>query len=71
MITGKLDTGLETDSPKKTIDLKFTDYSINKFQSDFSKNKKTIKTKITNSGIKGLVFIYLSFLPDLKLINFL
>lgn len=55
MTTGKLDTGLETDSPKKTIDLKFTDYSINKFQSDFSKNKKTIKTKITNSGIKGLV----------------
>ena len=36
MITGKLDTGLITDGPKKLKELKFTDYSINKFQSDFS-----------------------------------
>ena len=54
MMTGKLGTGLCTDSPKKIIDLKFTDYSINKFQSDFSTGKKTIRTKILNSGIKGL-----------------
>ena len=54
MMTGKLGTGLGTDSPKKTIDLKYTDYSINKFQSDFSTGKKTIRTKILNSGIKGL-----------------
>ena len=27
MITGKLDTGLEPTGPKKTIELKFTDYS--------------------------------------------
>ena len=32
----KLDTELEPTSPKKTVELKFTDYSINKFQSDFS-----------------------------------
>ena len=32
----KLDNGLITDSPKKSKELKFTDYSINKFQSDFS-----------------------------------
>ncbi len=32
MITGKLDTGLITDGPKKLKELKFTDYSINKFQ---------------------------------------
>ena len=55
MMTGKLDTGLCTDSPKKIIDLKFTDYSINKFQSDFSKGRKTIRTKILNSGVKGLL----------------
>jgi hypothetical protein len=54
MTTDKLDTGLETGSPQKLIELKFTDYSINKFQSKFIKNKKTIKTKILNSGIKGL-----------------
>ena len=50
----KLDTGLETGLAKKTEELRFTDYSINKFQSKFIKNKKTIKTKILNSGIKGL-----------------
>ena len=54
MITGKLDTGLITDGPKKLKELKFTDYSINKFQSDFSKGRKTIRTRIPNSGIKGL-----------------
>ena len=51
----KLDTGLETRKVKKQIDLKFTDYSINKYQSDFSTGKKTIKTPIPNSGIKGLM----------------
>lgn len=55
MTTGKLGTGLGTDSPQKTIELKHTDYSINKFQSDFSKGRKTIRTKILNSGIKGLL----------------
>ena len=54
MMTGKLGTGLVTDSPQKPMELKFTDYSINKFQSDFSTGKKTIRTKILNSGIKGL-----------------
>jgi len=32
MTTGKLDTTLEPTGPKKTVELKFTDYSINKFQ---------------------------------------
>jgi hypothetical protein len=32
----KLDIRLITDGPKKLKELKFTDYSINKFQSDFS-----------------------------------
>ena len=50
----KLDTGLITDGPKKLKELKFTDYSINKFQSDFSKGRKTIRTNIPNSGIKVL-----------------
>ena len=54
MMTVKLGTGLVTDSPQKPMELKFTDYSINKFQSDFSTGKKTIRTKILNSGIKGL-----------------
>ena len=54
MMTSKLGTGLVTDSPQKPMELKFTDYSINKFQSDFSTGKKTIRTKILNSGIKGL-----------------
>ena len=54
MMTGKLGTGLVTYSPQKPMELKFTDYSINKFQSDFSTGKKTIRTKILNSGIKGL-----------------
>ena len=28
----KLDTSLETGEAKKTVEIKFTDYSINKFQ---------------------------------------
>ena len=55
MMTGKLDTGLCTDSPKKIIDLKFTDYSINKFQSEFNKDQTYKRTNIPNSGIKGLL----------------
>ena len=50
----KLDTSLETGEAKKTVEIKFTDYSINKFQSDFSKGRKTIRTNIPNSGIKVL-----------------
>ena len=37
-----------------TEDLKFTDYAINKHQSNFTNGKKTVVTKIVNSGIKGL-----------------
>ena len=51
----KLGTELGTDSPKKAIDLKFTDYSINKFQSDFNKGQIYKRTTIPNSGIKGLL----------------
>ena len=54
MTKSKLGTGLGTDNTKKAIELKFTDYSINKFQSDFSKGQKTVRTKIPNSGLKGL-----------------
>ena len=54
MTESKLGTGLVTDSAKKTIELKNTDYSINKFQSDFSNGQKTVRTKIPNSGVKGL-----------------
>ena len=32
----------------------FTDYAINKHQSNFTNEKKTVVTKIVNSGIKGL-----------------
>ena len=55
MTKSKLGTGLGTDSPKKTIELKFTDYSINKFQSDFNKDQIYKRTTIPNSGIKGLI----------------
>ena len=55
MTKSKLGTGLGTDSPKKTIELKFTDYSINKFQSDFNKDQIYKRTTIPNSGIKGLL----------------
>ena len=54
MTKSKLGTGLVTEAAKKPIELKNTDYAINKFQSDFSKGQKTIRTKISNSGIKGL-----------------
>ena len=60
MTESKLDTGLETTSANKPKELKFTDYSINYYESDFTqktkkgKIKKTIKTKIVNSGLKGL-----------------
>ena len=54
MSLDKLDTSLETGSAKNTVELMFTDYSINKFQSNFTNKKKTIKTKIPNSGLKGL-----------------
>ena len=55
MTESKLGARLRTDRAKKPIELKCTDYSINKFQSDFSTGKKTIRTKIPNSGIKGLI----------------
>ena len=48
MITSKLAGGLATEG------LKFTDYAINKHQSTFTNGKKTVVTKIVNSGIKGL-----------------
>jgi len=48
MTTSKLAGGLATE------DLKFTDYAINKHQSNFTNEKKTVVTKIVNSGIKGL-----------------
>ena len=53
MTKSELDTGLENNSVKKPTELKATDYSINKFESDFSLGK-TKKTNIQNSGIKGL-----------------
>jgi len=55
MSKSKLGTGLGTDSPNKTVELKFTDYSINKFQSKFRKGQTYNRTKIPNSGIKGLI----------------
>ena len=50
----KLDTRLVTGEAKKQEELKFTDYSINKFESNFSKGQKTIRTRILKSGLKGL-----------------
>ena len=55
MTMNKLGTGLGTDSPNKTLELKFTDYSINKFQSEFKEGQIYKRTKILNSGIKGLI----------------
>ena len=49
----KLDTELEPTSPKKTVELKFTDYSINKFKPNYN-GKKKVSEKIIDSGIKGL-----------------
>ena len=54
MTKSKLYAGLITDSSKSPIELKFTNYSINNYQSDFSQGQKTVRTKILNSGIKGL-----------------
>ena len=40
----KLDTSLETGEAKKTVEIKFTDYSINKFKPDYNgKNKVSEK----------------------------
>jgi len=39
MSKSKLGIGLCTDSTKNTAELKFTDYSINRFQSNLKKNK--------------------------------
>ena len=55
MILDKLGSGLGTDSPNKAVELKFTDYAINKFQSKFKEGQTHKKTKIINSGIKGLL----------------
>ena len=49
----KLDTELEPTSPKKTVELKFTDYSINKFKPNYN-GKKKVNEPFTDSGIKGL-----------------
>ena len=40
----KLDTELEPTSPKKTVELKFTDYSINKFKPNYNGKKKAFQT---------------------------
>ena len=53
MTLSKLGTGLEPTGPKKTTELKFTDYSINKYNPDF-KDKKKINEPFKDSGIKGL-----------------
>ncbi|MDA9105982.1 hypothetical protein N9J74_00510 [Candidatus Pelagibacter sp.] len=62
MTTDKLDTRLVTGDVKKQEQLKFTDYSINKFQSNFSKGQKTIRTKILKSGLEILLAIELAYL---------
>ena len=46
MTESELGTHLGPGEPKKQEELKFTDYSINKFQSDFSSGRKKIRTKI-------------------------
>ena len=53
MSMDKLDTRLETGLVKKTVELRFTDYSINNFKPDYG-NKKNKYHPITDSGIKGL-----------------
>ena len=55
MSLDKLDTRLETGIPKKIEELKFTDYSINKFNPNISGKKKTYPLK--DSGLKGLKLI--------------
>ncbi len=49
----KLDTSLEPSGPKKTTELKFTDYSINKFKPNY-KDKKKKTYPLPGGGIKGL-----------------
>ena len=49
----KLDTSLEPSVSKKTTELKFTDYSINKFKPDY-KDKKKKTYPLPGGGIKGL-----------------
>tara|TARA_B110000211_G_C13898866_1_gene472996 strand:- start:594 stop:737 length:144 start_codon:yes stop_codon:yes gene_type:complete len=46
MSKSKLGIGLCTDSTKNTAELKFTDYSINKFQSKFEEEQTYKRTKI-------------------------
>jgi len=53
MSLDKLHTKLETGLVKKTVELRFTDYSINKFKPDY-KNAKNKYYPIIDSGIKGL-----------------
>jgi hypothetical protein len=53
MTKSKLDTGLESSPSKKTLKLRFTDYSIDKFKSDY-KDKKKKYYLIFDSEIKGL-----------------
>ena len=53
MMLDKLDTKLEPGGPKKPQELKFTDYSIDKYKPDF-KGKKKINIPFKDSGIKGL-----------------
>jgi len=55
MTLSKLGIRLGTDDPNKPAELKFTDYSINKFQSKFKEGQSYKRTKIINSGIKGLI----------------
>ena len=53
MTNSKLDTGLEPSITKKSEELKFTDYSINKFKPNYELKKKRTYP-LTDSGIKGL-----------------
>tara|TARA_R110000737_G_scaffold194853_2_gene215926 strand:- start:344 stop:1990 length:1647 start_codon:yes stop_codon:yes gene_type:complete len=53
MTNNKLDTRLEPSSSKKPQELKFTDYSIDKYKPEF-KGRKKINAPIKDSGIKGL-----------------
>ena len=53
MTKSKLDTGLEPSPSKKTLELRFTNYLINKFKPDY-KDKKKKYYLIFDSGIKGL-----------------
>ena len=58
MINDKLGAELESTGPQKPIELRFTDYSINKYKPNF-KGKKEIKVPIIDSGIKGLKLKFL------------